>query len=148
LIAAGITPELGGDLAWVEEHTSRADGTVAIGTDRRIRPRLRRDHGAERRPTPDTGPQIRIVIDDVRGYEEGDVGWSDATGRFEHDGASVPVRITDVLRREERVWRSVQTQASVGVSDANMFETPCPSEPPQRRKRTRSSRDVRAARKS
>ncbi len=43
---------------------------------------------------PDTEPQLRIVIDDVRGYEEGDVGWSDATGRFEHDGTSIPVRIT------------------------------------------------------
>ena len=68
----------------------------------------------------DAGPQIRIAIDDVRGYQEGDIGWSDATGRFEHDGASVPVRITNVLRRD--VWRAVQTQASVGVPHAHMFD--------------------------
>jgi hypothetical protein len=112
-----------GDLAWVEEHTSRAEGSVAIGTDP---DEYARDFdtimGLMRDSTPDTGPQIRIVIDDVRGYEEGDIGWSDATGRFEHDSASVPVRITDVLRREDGMWRSVQTHASVGVPNAHMFD--------------------------
>jgi hypothetical protein len=111
------------DLAWVEEHTSRADGTVAIGTDP---DEYARDFGTimqlMKDSTPDADPQIRIVIDDVRAYEEGDVGWSDATGRFEHDGTSVAVRITDVVRREDGVWRSVQTHASIGVPTAHMFE--------------------------
>jgi hypothetical protein len=112
-----------GDLAWVEEHTSRADGTVTIGTDP---DEYARDFDTIMRlmadSTPDAGPQIRIAIEDVRGYEEGDIGWSDATGRFEHDGASVPVRITDVARREDGVWRSVQTHASVAVPTAHMFD--------------------------
>jgi len=35
------------DLVWVEEHTSRAEGTVAIGTDPdEYAPRLRHDHAA------------------------------------------------------------------------------------------------------
>lgn len=112
------------DLAWVEEHTSRADGTVAIGTDP---DEYARDFDTimqlMRDSTLDAEPQIRIVIDDVRGYEDGDVGWSDATARFEHDGTSVPVRITDVLLREDGVWRSVQTHASIGVPTAHMFDT-------------------------
>jgi len=99
------------DLAWVEEHTSRAEGTVAIGTDP---DEYARDSGTTMQlmkdSTPDAEPQIRIVIDDVRAYEEGVVGWSDATGHFEHDGTSVPVRITDVVRRVDGMWRSVQTQ--------------------------------------
>src|SRR5262249_44388365 len=95
-----------GDLAWIEEHTSRVDGTVAIGTDPGEYARdFDRIMGLMGDSTPEGDLQMRVVIDDVRGYEDGDVGWSDATGRFEHDGASAPVRITDVLRREDGVWR-------------------------------------------
>ena len=98
-------------------------GCISIGTDP---DEYARDFGTimqlMKDSTPDAEPQIRIVIDDVRAYEEGDVGWSDATGRFEHDGTSVAVRITDVVRREDGVWRSVQTHASIGVPTAHMFE--------------------------
>ena len=110
------------DLAWVEEHTSRTEGTVAIGTDP---DEYARDSGTTMQlmkdSTPDAEPQIRIVIDDVRAYEEGVVGWSDATGHFEHDGTSVPVRITDVVRRVDGMWRSVQTQPR-SASPPHMFE--------------------------
>ena len=56
------------DLAWIDEHTSRVDGTVAIGTDPA---EYARDFGTimqlMKDSTPDAEPQIRIVIDDVRG---------------------------------------------------------------------------------
>ena len=111
------------DLAFIEKHTSRADGTVAIGTDP---DEYARDFDTIMRLMADSTPkgdqQIKVVIDEIRGYEEGDIGWSDATGHFESDGSTVPVRITDVARREDGVWRSVQTHASIGVPVANMFE--------------------------
>jgi hypothetical protein len=111
------------DLAFIEERTSRADGVVAIGTDP---DEYARDFETIMQlmadSTPDAGPQVRISIDQIRGYEEGDIGWSDATGRFEHGGAAVPVRITDVVRREDGIWRSVQTHASIGVPTAHMFD--------------------------
>ena len=65
---------------------------------------------------------MHISVDEIRGYEEGDIGWSDATGRFEHDGTVVQVRITGVVRREDGVWRFVQTHASIGVPTAHMFD--------------------------
>ena len=111
------------DLRFIEEHTSRADGTVVIGSDPG---EYSRDFEAIMKlmadSTPEGDQQIHVLIGEIRGYEEGDIGWSDATGHFEHDGVKVPVRITDVARREDGVWRSVQSHASIGVPVAHMFD--------------------------
>ncbi|HET7170708.1 MAG TPA: nuclear transport factor 2 family protein [Gaiellales bacterium] len=124
LMRASVAALERSDLAFIEEHTSRADGTVAIGSDPA---EYARDFDTIMRlmadSTADAGPQIRVTLDEIHGYEEGDIGWSDATGHFEHDGATVPVRITDVARREDGVWRSVQTHASIGVPTASMFDS-------------------------
>ncbi len=112
-----------GDLAYIEEHTSRADGTVAIGTDP---DEYSRDFETIMKLMADSTPEgeqrIRVLVDEIRGYEQGDIGWSDATGRFEHDGVTVPVRITEVARREDGVWRAVQSHASIGVPAARSFD--------------------------
>jgi hypothetical protein len=42
--------------------------------------------------TPEQGYHITVTLDDLRGYEEGDVGWIDATGHFQRDGQSVDGR--------------------------------------------------------
>jgi hypothetical protein len=71
----------------------------------------------------DASLNIHVHLDSIDGYEDGDIGWADGTGRFEHDGKSVQVRMTAVLRREEGEWRTIQSHASIGVPNANMFDS-------------------------
>ena len=113
-----------GDVSAIERLTSRETGVVAIGTDpaeysREFDEIMRLMHES----TPDAGPQIHVHLDTVHAYEEGDVGWVDGTGRFEHDGESVQVRMTAVLRREDGEWHAIQSHASIGVPNANMFDS-------------------------
>lgn len=111
------------DLATVERTLSRADGSVLIGSDpgeytRDIDEMLR----IMRDSAPDQGYRITVTVDDLRGYQEGDVGWIDGTGHFERDGQSVDVRMTGVAHREDGEWRFVQTHASIGVPDEHSFD--------------------------
>jgi ketosteroid isomerase-like protein len=111
------------DLPAMERALSRTDGSVLIGSDpseytRDIDEMLR----IMRDSTPDEGYRITVTLDDLRGYEEGNVGWIDGTGHFERDGRSVEVRMTGVAHREDGGWRFVQTHASIGVPDEHMLE--------------------------
>lgn len=59
----------------------------------------------------------RVEIDEVRGYEEGDVGWFAARFAFVSDGGErTPARMTGVVHREDGGWRFVQRHASIGQS--------------------------------
>jgi len=111
------------DLPRMERTLSRAEGSVLIGSEaseytRDIDQMLR----IMRESTPDQGYHITVTVDEVRGYQEGDVGWIDGTGRFERDGQSVQVRMTGVAHREDGEWRFVQSHASIGVPNEHMFE--------------------------
>jgi hypothetical protein len=111
------------DVPAMERILSRAEGSVLIGSEaaeytRDIDEMMR----IMRDSTPDQGYHITVTLDDVRGYQEGDVGWVDGTGRFEREGQSVEVRMTGVAHREDGQWRFVQTHASIGVPNEHMFE--------------------------
>jgi SnoaL-like protein len=111
------------DFPTMERALSRADGSVLIGTDpkeytRDMDEMLR----IMRDSSPDQGYHITVTLDDLRGFQEGDVGWMDSTGHFERDGRSVEVRITGVAHREDGEWRFVQSHASIAVPDEHMFE--------------------------
>ena len=60
------------DLRFIEEHTSRADGTVVIGSDPG---EYSRDFEAIMKlmadSTPEGDQQIHVLIGEIRGYEEG-----------------------------------------------------------------------------
>jgi hypothetical protein len=112
------------DLQGMERTLSRAEGAVMIGSDpgeytRDTSEMLR----IMRESTPDQGYHITVTVDEVRGYQEGEVGWIDGRGRFERDGQSVEVRMTGVAHRENGEWRFVQTHASIGVPNEHMFES-------------------------
>lgn len=113
-----------GDVAAIERLTSRQPGVVAIGTDP-----AEYSHDFDqimrlmRESTPGAGMEIHVHLDTVHTYEDGDIGWVDGTGRFEHNGEFVQVRMTAVLRREDGEWRTVQSHASIGVPNANMFDS-------------------------
>lgn len=112
-----------GDIAFVEDRTSRQPGTVVIGS---AAEEYTRDHdrifGLYREATPEAPMHVHVRMDEVRGYEQDDVGWADGIGTFERGGDSVEVRHTAVLRREDGRWRLVQTHASIGVPNERLFD--------------------------
>jgi ketosteroid isomerase-like protein len=112
-----------GDVAAIERMTSRQAGVVAIGSDPGEYSRefddVMRLMGES---TPDASTHIRARLDDVRAYEQGDIGWADGTGGFQREGETVEVRMTAVLRREDGEWRAVQSHASIGVPNEHMFD--------------------------
>ena len=66
--------------------------------------------------TPEGPEQIHMSVDEVYGYEEGDVAWADSTGRFTRDDKTVATRFTTVFHREEGGWRCVQAFGGVGLT--------------------------------
>jgi len=112
-----------GDLGFMERTTSREQGGVVIGSDpREYATGYEQIIRALGESTPGEGPQIHVRHEEIRGYEQGDVGWADGTGAFEHDGESVELRFTMVAIREKDGWRIVQNHASIGVPNDRMFD--------------------------
>jgi hypothetical protein len=111
------------DVPRIEQTLARVDGAVMIGTEAAEYTRdMDEMMKIMRESTPDQGYHITVSLDEVRGYQEGDVGWIDGTGKFERDGQSVDVRMTGVAHREAGQWRFLQTHASIGVPNERMFE--------------------------
>jgi len=72
--------------------------------------------------TADGGDDIRVVADDTDIHVQGDIAWAEGRGRFTRaDGAERPVRVTGVLVREDGRWKVVQSHASIGVPNADIF---------------------------
>ena len=68
------------------------------------------------------GDDIRLVADDIDIHVLGDIAWVEGRGRFTRaDGAERPVRMTGVLVREAGQWKVVQSHASIGVPNADIF---------------------------
>ena len=68
------------------------------------------------------GDDIRVVADDTDIHVQGDIAWAEGRGRFTRaDGTERPVRVTGVLVREDGRWRVVQSHASIGVPNADIF---------------------------
>jgi ketosteroid isomerase-like protein len=70
----------------------------------------------------DSGDDIQVVNDDVGIHVQGDIAWVEGRGRFTRaDGAERPVRTTSVFAREDGHWKVVQSHASIGVPNADIF---------------------------
>jgi uncharacterized protein (TIGR02246 family) len=68
------------------------------------------------------GDDIRLAADDIDIHVLGDIAWIEGRGRFTRaDGAERPVRMTGVLVREDGQWKVVQSHASIGVPNADLF---------------------------
>jgi ketosteroid isomerase-like protein len=68
------------------------------------------------------GDGIRAVADDIDIHVQGDVAWAEGRGRFTSAGGGErPVRMTGVLIREHGQWKVVQSHASIGVPNADIF---------------------------
>ena len=68
------------------------------------------------------GDDIQAVADDFDIHIQGDVAWAEGRGRFTRAGGGErPVRMTCVLIRENDQWKVVQSHASIGVPNADIF---------------------------
>lgn len=66
--------------------------------------------------------EIQAVADDVDIHVQGDVAWAEGRGRFTTAGGGErPVRMTGVFVREDGRWKAVQSHASIGVPNADIF---------------------------
>lgn len=65
---------------------------------------------------------IQAVADDIETHVHGDVAWAEGRGRFTSAGGRErPVRMTAVLVQEDGQWKVVQSHASIGVPNADIF---------------------------
>jgi ketosteroid isomerase-like protein len=68
--------------------------------------------------------QVGVETGDVTVHVLGDVAWAEGTAKFTNgEGAERAVRTTGVLVREGGAWRAVQSHASIGVPNEEMFNT-------------------------
>jgi ketosteroid isomerase-like protein len=68
------------------------------------------------------GDDIQAVADGFDIHVQGDVAWAEGRGRFTRAGGGErPVRMTCVLIREHGQWTVVQSHASIGVPNADIF---------------------------
>ena len=66
--------------------------------------------------------EIQAVADDVDIHVQGDVAWVEGRGRFTRaDGGERPVRMTGVFVCEDGQWKVVQSHASIGVPNDDIF---------------------------
>jgi ketosteroid isomerase-like protein len=70
------------------------------------------------------GSQIRAEVTETSVHSMGDVAWSEGRGRFINgDGQKRDIRLTAVFVREGGAWRGVQSHASIGVDNADIFRS-------------------------
>jgi ketosteroid isomerase-like protein len=114
-----------GDLSFFDQHVSRQEGAVFVGTDpsewwegfEALREAMRAQSEAM------GGGGLQIVAGQLQAYREGSVGWvidRDASFRLP-DGTEIPFRSTVVFRREEGEWKLVHAHSSIGVRNEEMF---------------------------
>ena len=68
--------------------------------------------------------QVRAEIGAMDVHVVGDVAWAEGRGRFVSSrGSAREVRMTGVFARDDGQWKSVQSHASIGVPNEQMFRS-------------------------
>jgi SnoaL-like domain len=103
---------------------SRRDGVEVIGSDPQERWVGYQAIAAGLAAGAGRAPAVeRIEIEELRSFEEGDVGWSSAALRVAlAGGGELPLRATAVFRREGERWCLVQLHGSLGVPAERSLE--------------------------
>jgi len=115
--------------------TSRtADDAIGIGSDPNEwwegRSAITSIVAAQVRETSEAG--MRLVADDPRIHEHGDVVWSvDRPVLHLGDGAEIPMRVTLIAVVEERTLRLKHFHYSVGAVNEEVFQQALTTEEPQ-----------------
>jgi ketosteroid isomerase-like protein len=97
--------------------SERTDGVV-IGTDPG-------EWGSSQQMADDVGDAdggVTAHNDHMDVHMLGDVAWVEGRAHFTNPaGSECPARVTSVLVREQGDWKIVQTHASIGVPNSEMF---------------------------
>jgi uncharacterized protein (TIGR02246 family) len=108
-----------GDAERLRQHLSMRPDAVHIGTDAGEwwTSQQLADGVAE-----EASSGVQAVLDDVSIHVIGDVAWVESHAHFSHQaGGTRPVRVTSVFVRENGGWKNVQTHASIGVPNEEIF---------------------------
>ena len=115
-----IEAQNAGDVERVRSLLSERPDAVHVGTDEQEWWTSRQF--VDDIAAADGGDDIRAVADDIDVHVQGDVAWAEGRGRFTSTGGDErPVRMTAVLAREDGQWKVVQSHASIGVANADLF---------------------------
>ena len=107
-----------------------AEVTVAVGTDDE---EWDTDHAGAvagfHAQNRESGP-LKVQAGSLRGYSDGGFGWFEDRALVTFaNGESAPLRVTGVVRFENRRWRVVQVHASIGLPNAELGLTTNPDPP-------------------
>ena len=122
LVVAWFEGASRGNASLVHRHVSREDGTRLIGSD----PGESFSGGDAvaqflRSEVEGAGGEATFSPTDIEAFSEGTVGWATTNVTITMpDGKHVSPRWSAVFRREDGVWRFVQTHASIGVANEDI----------------------------
>lgn len=112
----------GGDVSWVERHTSDRAGVRLVGTD--PREWLEGSHVADflREEVQALGGVVQVARGETEAYCEGSVGWGLATPILTlPNGRQIAPRWSAVFHQEGGEWKLVQLHASVGIANETLL---------------------------
>ncbi len=115
-----------GDISFLENHLSRQDGTVFVGTDPNEWWEGFEAFAEAMRAQSESmgeGGGLQIVPGRVQAYREGNVGWAidrDASFRLP-DSTEIPFHNSCVFLEEDGEWKLVHGHSSIGVSNEELF---------------------------
>src|SRR5262245_32791399 len=111
-----------GDIAFFEQHLSRSESCVVIGT---APDEWWNDYhavlDAMRVQMKTAGDAIHLIAGDLVAYRLGDVGWVVDQPQFRLGRVEVLCRHTSVFALEDDEWRIVQHHFSIGVTNEDAF---------------------------
>lgn len=111
-----------GDASKLDSLLSDRPGAIHIGTDPGEEWTKQKLLTSIKEAMSVGGSQIRAKHDELHVHVEGDVAWTEGTGRFVNEkGAQRAIRTTGVLVREDGRWKVAQTHASMGVPNEEIF---------------------------
>ena len=111
-----------GDISFFENHFSREEGVLAIGTDPSewwsgydTIVRVFKAQLAEM-------GQLSVEGGALNAYSDGNVGWAaDQLALRLTDGTTFPLRLTIVYQKQQGDWKIVQWHGSAGIPNADVL---------------------------
>jgi len=111
-----------GDATKLDSLLSDRPGAIHLGTDPRERWTKQQLLTSITQAMSVGGSLVRAEHDEFHVDVDGDVAWTEGTGRFLNEkGAQRAFRMTGVLVREGGRWKVAQAHASIGVPNEEMF---------------------------
>ena len=131
IIASWFKAAAAGDVTWRDRHVSSLPDLRIIGTDPDEWLKGEPAFAFLRNEAATIGGKATVVLREVEGFSEGNVGWGSAIPEITlMDGTLVVPRWSAVFHREKDGWKLIQLHASIAVSNEAAFaDTFSPAKP-------------------